>query len=140
MEEPIRLIFSLLSLFLMFSFISYCREWEDIKIMKADEYAEKYKQYLVNPPKDLWKGRPEDARWDKTDALIAICHDLFFEITDIMLNRRAQSDLALLAVLREQDQKWIAILRRLNDSEIKITGFRAFVKSQMPDLAKALGW
>lgn len=102
--------------------------------MKADEYVERYHDCLANPPKG---SRPEMVR---ADALIAIGCDLTLEIKEIATQRKVQSNSALAAILREQDQKWVAIRQRLNDSEIRIDGFREFVKLKLPETLLLMDW
>ena len=101
---------------------------------KNDEYVEGYRDYLASPPKG---SRSEIV---KADALIAIARDLTLEIKKIVIQRKVRSNSALAAVLKELDQKWIAIRRRLDDPEIRIDGFREFVKLELSETVLPVNW
>ena len=80
--------------------------------MKADKYAEmfmeEYKTQLVT----------ENENDATTNAIIKICWRLAQEIRDIGLSRKANCDSAWLAILKEQNQKWRAIVRRLDKDRL----------------------
>ncbi len=61
---------------------------------------------------------------DKKDALVtaalSICQRLIGEIKDIADMRRAKSDIALEAIVKEQDRKWKAIVRRLDGDKLPL--------------------
>jgi len=52
------------------------------------------------------------------DSVTTICTRLIMEVKEIMKMRKATSDLAFTAVIKEQNQKWRAIARRLGDKKL----------------------
>jgi len=84
-------------------------------IKKADDYTRdfviKYEEILS----DIALGVPFHDAEKKAfiDTVIFICNRLIAEIKEIAEMRHAKSDLALMAIVKEQDQKWKAVARRL---------------------------
>ena len=83
-------------------------------IKKADAYVQEFIDILDGLKVKGVKTEKEDF----VDTIIFICKQLVMEIKEIMLSRRATSDSAFMAVVKEQDQKWKAIARRLAKIEL----------------------
>jgi len=83
-------------------------------IKKADTYVREFVDTLNEFKIKSVKTEKEDF----VDTVIDICQRLIMEIEEIMLKRKATSDLAFEAVVKEQDQKWKAIVRRLAKREL----------------------
>jgi predicted TIM-barrel fold metal-dependent hydrolase len=59
-----------------------------------------------------------DERKAFVDTIVIICNRLITEVKEIMLMRKATSDMAFEAVIKEQDKKWQAIVRRLDAMQL----------------------
>lgn len=88
--------------------------------MKAKDYA---KQFNDNPTEETLK---------------KIADTFILECAEIIKSRRANSDSAALAVLKEQDRKWIAFSNMVTG--IRRDGFREITKEVFPEIIKYLGW
>ena len=81
--------------------------------MKADDYANLFMQTY----EDLLHKREGREQADKDtaciDTIIIICHKMIGEIKDIGDKRKAHCASAWEAILKEQNQKWRAIAKRL---------------------------
>jgi len=89
-------------------------------IKKADDYARdfviKYEEILsdIEPGVSFCDAEKKAL----IDTVVFICQQLVMEIKEIMLMRKATSDSAFMAVVKEQDRKWRAIVRRLAKKEL----------------------
>ena len=104
--------------------------------MKAKDYAVKYREYLANPPKDLWSGKPDnavDTSDPPLDAMMAICRDLMLESRELIEKRKATTGAAIEACVREQNQKWLAIVRLLPDQPLIEGMFKWLVMDKCPE-------
>lgn len=101
--------------------------------MKAVDYAARLKRELANPPlkSAIFSDVPkdEDGPADREDIVLGVCFDLLKEGSKLAETRRAQTPEAYAAVIREQEQKWRAIVARVGDSEISELTFTAFVRA-----------
>ena len=89
-------------------------------IKKADAYVQdfviKYEEILSDlEPSDSFAN---DEKVAFVDTVIFICDRLIAEVKEIVEMRHAKSELAFTAVIKEQDQKWKAIVRRLAKNEL----------------------
>lgn len=89
--------------------------------MKAKEYAD---QYAADPG---------------FETVYQIAQKFIDELKDIILQRKAKVDSAVLAVFKEQDLKWQAFAALTNFS-VKPDGFRILVKEVYPKVAELLNW
>jgi len=114
--------------------------------MKADDYCRKFEEYVANGPPIIWEGAPPDLPPRSTadtlsDALIAICQDLILEAIEIVKQRNVKCGSAMIAVFREQNQKYRAIISRLKKKSgcegFRVNGFIGFLEVQYPLLCPA---
>jgi hypothetical protein len=89
--------------------------------MKAKEYAERYR--TAKSP---------------NDELVEIARDFILEIKTIAEQRKAKKDMAIVKIVREQEQKWEAFCRHVNDPNVRTDGFMRLFKAQLPELAAAV--
>lgn len=97
--------------------------------MKAKEYFEKY----VNENQDK----------EKMYRVVSIFFDIFNEVKEIRLMRKAQSNSAMIAILNEQNLKANSFIRKVNEIDdlgIKKDAFKIFINEEMPKLSKMIGW
>lgn len=97
--------------------------------MKAKEYYEKY-NHLIPVLPDVAK---------LEEVLLSIFHDFEKEQTEIIAKRHAQRDDAAVAIIREQNQKWNALVRIFEEnhegrSPIKRDGFKHVWERRVPAL------
>lgn len=84
--------------------------------MKAKEYLEKYKE-------------DAEIHW-------RVCNDMFFETSDLIKSRRAQTDAALIAIIEEQHRKWKAFLRMCPKEGIREHAFIRLCVYRLPELRR----
>lgn len=113
--------------------------------MKASDYLVLFHAYAADTDlrQKLFTGVPTDEiptdEDQILDAVIAVCRDMLVEARDIHSRRHGQSEAALVAVLREQHQKFKAFARLANvelckcDREIVPTAFAGFLMEMLPD-------
>ena len=104
--------------------------------MKAKDYVVKYHEYLANPPNDIWSGKPDnavDTANPPLDAMMAICRDLMLESKELIEKRKAASGAAIEACVREQNQKWLAIVRLLPNEPLIEGLFKWLVMDKCPE-------
>jgi len=89
--------------------------------MKAKEYAERYL-----------------SAEDKRTELVKIAREFILEIRTIAEQRKAKKDMALVAIVKEQEQKWKAFCKRVNDPAIYEDGFMKLFEAQCPGLFSAV--
>lgn len=89
--------------------------------MKAKEYAELY-----------YKIAQEQS---EREATLKVFELLLGEFKTITEQRRAHSDGACLAIVRELDQKWRALCRLVPD--FKPDGYASFIREHMPQVWEA---
>lgn len=97
--------------------------------MKAKEYFRKYVE--------------ENQDEEKLYRVVKSFMDMFNEVKEIQVMRKAQSDSAMVAIMNEQNIKANSFIRKVNEIDdlgLKPNGFKEFIKSQMPDLAKMINW
>ncbi len=86
---------------------------------KAKEYAEQYK---ANPT---------------IQTLAEIVKEMVLEIREIYEMRHGKSDGALKAIFNEQEEKWRAFVRLVDDPNIAQDGFRNFCQKYFPEVYEA---
>lgn len=97
--------------------------------MKAKEY---FRQYVE-----------ENQDKEQMYRVIIILMDMFTEVEEIRLMRKAKSDLAIIAILNEQNTKANSFIRKVNEIDglsIKNNAFKELVKQEYPDLSEKIGW
>ena len=97
--------------------------------MKAKEYLRKYVE----------ENQEEDNYYRVVKAFL----DMFNEVKEIQLMRKAQSNSAMIAIMNEQNNKANSFIRQVNELDdlgLKKDGFKEFIKSQMPELYEMIGW
>jgi len=99
--------------------------------VKADQYAERIREMLANPPRlrDIYEDvPPDDPDGDEPatvfDICARVCADLINEGKAICQARRARSPEAVLAIWKELEQKWHAIVRRVGHPDVLDGTFR----------------
>jgi len=106
--------------------------------MKADDYVKRFLEYKQNPPK-VWDSIPDGVESDPLlDAILGICLDLIRESKEIASARHAKSGSATEAILREQNQKFLAFARRLPDEPIPPGMFKLVLMERWPQLTPFL--
>ena len=97
--------------------------------MKAKEYFRKYVE----------ENQDEDAMYRVVKTLM----DMFNEVKEIQLMRKAQSDSAMIAIMNEQNIKANSFIRKVNEIDglgVKNNAYKQFINDQMPELGKLVGW
>ena len=97
--------------------------------MKAQEYFRKYVE----------ENQDEDAMHRVVKTLM----DMFNEVKEIQLMRKAQSDSAMIEIMNEQNIKANSFIRKVNEIDglgVKTNAYKQFINDQMPELGKLLGW
>lgn len=102
--------------------------------MKAADYIAKFRQYTADP-QSMWDGETEID--PKVTATQQVCLDMVDEMLDLVKLRRISEGGSIAAVIREQDQKWGAILSRLNNPKISRLAFLDMLKEVNPELRDA---
>lgn len=101
--------------------------------MKAKEYAEKFIKCLEG-----FNGSEEDLK----NILNDVCKKFLQEVTDIGKTRDIGRDAALFSILDEQNAKWKAFARIVNDHYgvgiLLESGFEEIHKESLPDIYH--GW
>ncbi len=92
--------------------------------MKAKDYADLYRHALASTG-------------DVNEAAKAMASEFFAELPTLVNRRNVQTDSALIAVVRELDQKWRALTRLV--TIFNPEGFMAYIKDQFPEIVKAMG-
>lgn len=91
--------------------------------MKARDYFEKYDTLIMEEQKNGEIGTTKKLLLEMSDEVTAVCKQ-----------RKAVKDEAVIAVLKEINQKWNAICRMYE----KNTAFRCYWMTAMPELAGKL--
>jgi len=101
--------------------------------MKAKDYLNKYKKIKAEKGSDY--------------AVVKCFMDMFNEIETIQKNRNAKSNSAVIAIFNEMNKKGNAFIKMINkeidetkEGKIYYDGFKIFIQTQMPDLAKMINW
>ena len=97
--------------------------------MKAKEYFRKYVE----------ENQDEEAMYRVVKTLM----DMFNEVKEIQLMRKAQSDSAMIAIMNEQNIKANSFIRKVNEIDglgVKNNAYKQFINDQMPELGKLIGW
>ena len=92
--------------------------------MKAKDYAREYQEN---------RGTTDD---DNLVALAKVAHAVIFEMKEILHNRNPKKSSALLSIFKEQENKWRAFIRRIENHNLKDPDmfFRYYMESQHPDI------
>lgn len=91
-------------------------------ILKADDYVRDFmKMYEVELERRI------DIQEALVDPVILICRRLIVEFKEIGILRKAQCNEAWDAILKEQDRKWKAIVRRLPNGLDEVVNSDAFI-------------
>jgi len=81
--------------------------------MKANDYANLYLK-TYEDQLHMAEGREQsDKDAAAVDSIIIVCQKMILEIKDIGVQRKAHCASAWDAIIREQNQKWRAVVRRL---------------------------
>lgn len=91
---------------------------------------------FANPPRlrEVYEDVPlddpsGDEPADKLDICARVCTDLINEGKLICRQRRAQAPEAILAIWRELEQKWAAIVRRVGDPVVTVETFQLVLRA-----------
>lgn len=80
-----------------------------------------------------------DSSEDKlADACIFVCFCLHKECSELIDKRKAQTNSAIQAIIREQHEKWKAVTRRLPDLHLNKNFFKLYLQRAIPKLAGVL--
>ena len=91
--------------------------------MKAVDYVNKYGEDLTGS---------DEAKRD--EAARALLNDLMNELKEIMKARNISKDSGAISVIKELNQKWNAINRKLSIPVLNEDGFKKIWLVQMPEL------
>lgn len=91
--------------------------------MKAIELIQKYETKLVSRIYE-----------DKVEAAKNIINDLSIEAGSLIKSRKAVKDSSLISILKEQNDKWNAIVRKMEDCPLKRDAFKEIWLYKMPEL------
>lgn len=97
--------------------------------MKAKEYFRKYVE----------ENQDEEPMYRVVKTLM----DMFNEVKEIQLMRKAKSDSAMIAIMNEQNLKANSFIRKVNEIDglgVKNDAYKQFINDQMPELGKLVGW
>lgn len=95
--------------------------------MKAVEYVEKYGDDLTCSDEEK-----------RNAAMNNLLNDMMHELTEIMVIRNILTDKGAVSVIKELNQKWNAINRRLKIPVLSEDGYKKIWINQMPELADKL--
>jgi hypothetical protein len=102
--------------------------------VKAIEYVSKYLEYKNHPPK-VWEDKPSGEQSDsQLDAMLGICLDLIKEAAALQELRKAKCDSAIIAILKEMNQKFIAFSHKLPSEPIPPGMFKLVLADKFPML------
>ena len=93
--------------------------------MKAVDYVNKYGEALT--------GEDHKKRDEAANGLI---NDMMGELKDIMETRHISTDKGAFSVVKELNQKWNAINRKLSIPVLTEDGFKKIMINQIPGLEK----
>lgn len=100
--------------------------------MKADDYVKLAREMLANPPlqSTIWKDTPpdEDGPADEQDIVVDILRRLLGEVKPIAEARKANTDAAILSIMKELRERWFAICDRMSHPQFTRQAFDAFIK------------
>ncbi len=86
--------------------------------MKADEYVKIARELLANPPlrSTIWSGMPpeEEGVADEEDIVFDILRRLLSEVKLLADARKANTDEAIVSIMKELRLRWYAICDRMN--------------------------
>lgn len=99
--------------------------------MKAKDYYEKYGEAILN----------EALRDDGSiEHLTDLVGGFLRETKDIIAIRRLKKDRSVVAVIKEQNEKWNALCaifqKELGQEVLRRNGFMAYMKQEIPELEK----
>lgn len=97
--------------------------------MKAKEYFRKYAE----------ENQDEEPMYRVVKTLM----DMFNEVKEIKVMRKAQSNSAMIAIMNEQNLKANSFIKKVNEKDgmgVKNDAFKQFITDQMPELSKMIGW
>ena len=103
--------------------------------MKAKEYFEKYEDGIMEEAKE------PGIRGDGPAAKMLI--EFTKEMQQILKDRHVQFDRGVVPVMREQNQKWNAVVnlfeKKYGDSPIRRDGFYRAMRTEIPELPELNG-
>jgi len=106
--------------------------------MKAIEYVSRYLEYKNHPPQ-VWNGIPDGEQSDpQLDATVGICLDLIKEAAALQKSRKAVCDSAIIAILKEMNQKFIAFSGKLPSEPIPPGMFKLVLIDRFPMLKSTI--
>lgn len=94
--------------------------------MKAKEYAQQYNA-----------AKTEE---EKKEAIRKIIVGFVAEVKSLAQARKAVSNSALASIVKEQDDKWRAFARLVEDKTVDPDGFKNFNIRRFPYICNLLGW
>ena len=95
--------------------------------MKAIEYVEKYGDDLTCSDEEK-----------RNAAITGLLDDMRNELTEIMKARNISKDSGAISVIKELNQKWNAINRKLKIPVLSKDGYKKIWINQLPELADKL--
>lgn len=99
--------------------------------MKADEYVKVARELMANPPlrSTIWENMPpeEEGPASEEDIVFEILRRLMCEVKTIADSRKANSDDAIVSIMKELRQKWFAICSRIKHPLFQDRVFDNFV-------------
>ncbi len=100
--------------------------------MKAKDYFEKYAEALISDDHDV-----------SVKASVKLVNDMILEINEVMGKRQARFDNALISVIKEQNEKWLALVRmfekKYGASPLRREGFVDLLERMMPEMKVSEG-
>lgn len=101
--------------------------------MKAKDLLITYNKCLAKDA-ECYTDQPPDADIGPLDAIFGVLRELFKEIPVIADKRRAKSNLAMISIIKEQKQKFKAVLLLINDPILTIILFDMFLELHYPSI------
>ncbi len=95
--------------------------------MKAIDYVNKYGEDLIGPDEEK-----------RNVAASDLLKDMMNEQTEIMKSRNISTDSGAISVIKELNQKWNAINRKLEIPVLTVDGYKKIWITQMPQLVDKL--
>jgi hypothetical protein len=77
-----------------------------------------------------------------SNKVVDTIKSIWAEVFELKNTRNAKTDSAIIAILKEQNQKWKSICNKVNKEVplLKEDGFLHFMQNQMPELYKLTGF